>query len=297
MDSFYKNGYGVFNIFSVDFCIKALEELNDAMNDAKQKFIEDLGCVISRTYISGELNALGLPHLSFAWEIRKIVRREIIDKLINEDVVCSMEGYIYYKEEYQCKKSLHQLNECDAIYSKRLKAFVALKDCYPSCGGIMIQAKGENEMTYQNLSAGDVLIIDPFRIMFKYIVPSIEKKEWIIDGEKHTIKVVTNEFCILPITYHPFEDLSIDLINQRIGTACRKRSTLSDVKLKKRRPLCNSGSHSFEEKFIKPFSFVNKEDIDDSMINFRYQNNNSIYWYLIDKEITNLIQGEDYLKK
>ena len=104
---------------------------------------------------------------------------------------------------------------------------------------------------------------------------------------------------MLPITYQESVDVKLSIINQRMSSALNKRSTLGDISQPKRRALANSTTRQYEQRYIIPTSFVEPHQLpaDQSMIQFRYDNDGRIDWYLLDKEITSLIRGEDYKEK
>ena len=301
MEKIKRDGHGVVRkYFTEEFCNDALTELHDELELAHERFSEELGIYISRTYITGELNALGIAHLSSVWYIRKEVKKLISSLVGSTNLLCSMEGYINYRKEFQNRQSLHQLNEIDAINKKRWRCIVMMTDCSPVNGGVMIQAKTDNELKYVPLNKGDVLVFDPYRIMHKFVTPQVVKEEWSeVNGIKHSLKTVSSELCMLPITYQESVDVKLSIINQRMSSALNKRSTLGDISQPKRRALANSTTRQYEQRYIIPSSFVEPHQLpaDQSMIQFRYDNDGRIDWYLLDKEITSLIRGEDYKEK
>jgi signal peptidase I len=296
-----KNGYCIFKkIFDDNVCSMALDELHIELDLAYERFENELGIIISRTYVTGDLNALGIAHLSMAWFIRKQLKPIIANLFKNTNLLCSMEGYINYRREFQYRQSLHHLNEKDPIDRKRLKCIVMLTECSPVNGGVMIQNSHQSSLEYVNLNRGDVLVFNPNRVLYKYVVPEVIKEEWVENnGLKHSLKTVSNELCMLPITFQDSSQVDLSTINQRLACALNKRSTLSDILQAKRRPLPNTTIRQYEQRYIIPTSYVEKHQLasDCSMSQFRYENEGNIAWYLLDSDITSLIRGEDYKEK
>ena len=277
-----------------------MTELHDELDLANERFINNLGIYISRVFITGELTALGIAHLSGAWFIRKQLKKEIAKFLGSTNLLCSMEGYINYRKEFQYRDSLHRLNELDSRDKKRLRCIVMLSsDCHPSVGGVMIQPENKSTLEYVQLSRGDVLVFDPYRVMYKYVTPQVVKEEWVENGVTHSMRAVPHELCMLPVTYQKADDIPLTAIKQRMTCALHKRSALGDITKAKRRPLGNSTTKQFEQRYIIPTSFVEPHQLpaEQSMIQFRYENDQRIDWYLLDSEITDLVRGEDYISK
>lgn len=295
-----KRGWGVFKLLSIDECCIALKELNETLRLAAKRFNDNLGLQLSRTYTCGEINGLGCAHLNELWKIR-IAAKAIAARLIgNDDLLCSMEGYLHFHKEYMTRQNLSSVVETDSQSTGRWRCFVLLTESYPSGGGLRIKNKShDEELRYVQVQRGSVLFIDPYRIEYKLLLPQVCKRDWSHDGRKHSNRVVQEELCIAPITYHPARDVSVTIIAQRMSCALTRRATCSDVNMKKRRSLNSGGGKSYDNVFILPYQYVQPHQLPPgkTLVEFRYENAGNIGWFLLDDDITKLIQGTNYKEK
>ena len=293
-----ERGWQIFDLLSVSECVEALKELNDTIALANERFAVQLGLTLSRTYTCGEINGLGCAHLMHLWNIRIKAKTVASRLMLNDDLLCSMEGYLHFHNEYMTRQNLSNVVECDYINTGRWRAFVLLTDSYPSGGGIRIKVKHEEELRYVQMVRGSVLFIDPFRVEYKILIPRVVKKDWIRHGRKHSNRVVPEELCIAPITYHAASKVNIGIISQRLSCALARRATVSQVDVKRRRSLNNGGGKAYDNLYILPNMYVRPSDIGNKTVSeFRYENNGHIDWYLAHEDIKKLIQGTHYKEK
>jgi hypothetical protein len=292
IDRFNSEGYLIRNLFSAEQCDSIIKEFTSTVVDIKRRCREDFAENVKKTFFCGDVVAFGLPHTNGAWEIRKRAA-ELARELMNEsDIVCSVEGWMYYRDVFQRNKLYGRLFEPDAQRTGRLKCVVMLsRNVYPANGGIFLQRVDENCLSYVTLQAGDVLFWQPDRYMYKFKSPDFVKQE----GKQ----CVNSELCMLPVTFDLASRLSMRLVTQRMSCCASYRATLSNVLEVKRRTLFSQVCEWYEQKYLAPKTLVSVEEVrrmypPTTLGDIKLDNFGKLYWFFADEQIKRLVQGDHY---